>query len=165
MDILKSCTDWARAEVLSAKIVWLFSAIEIFAAVGFWYFGKTLMAKAFIWPLAVSGFFLVAVAAGLYFANYPRIEEFKKRYTIDAKVFTQEEIARTAKSQGDLAMVFKILPAIIVLAAIVIFLIHTPVWRAIGITVIITTAFLMIVDSNTDARNTDYHLQLTRLQP
>jgi ABC-2 type transport system permease protein len=165
MDILKSGMDWARAEVFSAKIVWLFSAIEIFAAIGFWYFGKTAMAKAFIGPLVFSGFFLVAVGSGLYFANYPRIEQFRKRYTHDAKVFTQEEIARTSKSQGELAMVFKILPSVIVLAAIAVFLIHTPLWRAIGITVIVTAAFLMIVDSNTDARNTAYYLQLTRSQP
>ena len=53
MDIIKLSTDWAKAEVFSAKIVWLFSAIEIIAAIGFWYWGKTVMAKAFIWPLLV----------------------------------------------------------------------------------------------------------------
>ena len=33
MDIIKISTDWARAEVFSAKIVWLFSAVELLAAV------------------------------------------------------------------------------------------------------------------------------------
>jgi Flp pilus assembly protein TadB len=165
MDILKSSIEWAKAEVLSAKIVWLFSTIEIISAIGFWYFGKTAMAKAFIWPLAVSGLFLIAVGAGLYFANYPRIEQFQKRYATDAKVFTQEEIARTSKSQGELEMVFKILPVIIFLAAAVIYLIHTPLWRAISIILVITTAFLMIVDGNTDARNTEYQLQLKTSLP
>ena len=39
MDIIKLSTDWAKAEVFSAKIVWLFSVIELLAAIGFWYWG------------------------------------------------------------------------------------------------------------------------------
>ena len=165
MDIVKLSTDWAKAEVFSAKIVWLFSAIEIIAAIGFWYWGKTAMAKAFIWPLLVSGLFLVAIGGGLYVANKPRIEQFERLYHNDPKAFIQKEIQRTEKSQSELAMVFKILPAIIILAAFVILLMPAPLWRAIGITVIITAAFLMVVDSNTDARNTTYHLQLTVSKP
>jgi len=46
-----------------------------------------------------------------------------------------------------------------------ILLMPAPVWRAIGITAIITIAFLMVVDSNTDARNTAYHSQLLALEP
>ena len=37
MDIIKISTDWARAEVFSAKIVWMFSVVEVLAAIGFWY--------------------------------------------------------------------------------------------------------------------------------
>ena len=60
MDIIKWSTDWARAEVFSAKIVWLFSVIELLTAIGFWYWGRTTMARAFIWPLLVMGLFLIA---------------------------------------------------------------------------------------------------------
>jgi hypothetical protein len=37
-------------------------------------------------------------------------------------------------------------------------------WRAIAVTTIITVAFLMIVDSNTEARNTAYHAHLLTLK-
>jgi len=165
MDILRLSADWAKAEVFSAKVVFLFSAIEVIAAIGFWYFGKTNMARAFIWPILISGLFLIAVGAGLYLANKPRIERFEKQYNLDAKTFIQEEFDRTAKSQGELAMVFKILPALTILGAIVILLMPAPLWRAIGITVIVTAAFLMLVDSNTDARNSVYHSQISDLKP
>ena len=165
MDIVKLSTDWAKAEVFSGKIVWLFSIIEIVAAIGFWRLGKTAMAKAFGWPFLVAGLFLVAVGAGLFFTNKARIEQFEKRYNDDPKGFAVEEIQRTAKSQKELAMVFKILPAIIILAAILILLISAPLWRAICITTIVTAAFLMVVDSNNDARNTTYHSQLTVSKP
>src|SRR6476469_2513274 len=118
MDIVKLSTDWAKAEVFSAKIVWLFSAIEIIVAIGFWYWGKTVMAKAFIWPLMVAGLFLVAVGTGLYFANNPRITRFETEYRGNPDAFLQEEIQRTAESKKELALVFKILPAIIIFAAI-----------------------------------------------
>ena len=55
MDILKLSMEWAKAEVFSAKIVWIFSVIVLLSAVGFAMLGKTPMAKAFTIPLIVSG--------------------------------------------------------------------------------------------------------------
>lgn len=165
MDIVKLSTDWAKAEIFSAKIIWLFSIIEIFAAIGFWYLGKTAMAKAFGWPLLVGGLFLVVVGAGLFFTNKPRVERFEKLFHSNPKTFVEEEIQRTAKSQRELVIVFKGLPVIVILAAIVIWLISAPLWRAIAITTIITAAFLMAVHSNTDARNTTYNSKLTVSKP
>jgi ABC-2 type transport system permease protein len=163
MDIVKLSTDWARAEIFSAKIVCLFSAIQIIAAIGFWYFGRTAMARAFVWPMLLCGLLLVAVAAGLYFANNPRVEQFEKEGLRDPVAFAKTEIQRTATSQRQLQLVFKILPAIIILAAIMIMLIPTALWRAVAISLISTTAFLMVVDSNTEARNDAYHIQLLSL--
>jgi ABC-2 type transport system permease protein len=164
MDIIKLSTDWARAEVFSAKIVWLFSLVEVLAAIGFWYWGRTAMAKIFPWPLLVMGLFLVAVGAGLYGANKPRISRFENEAQLNPKTFIDTEIQRTAKSQRDLATVFKILPGIIIIAALVIMLAPGAGWRAISVTIILTAAFLMVVDSNTTARNNDYHTQLLELK-
>ena len=163
MDILKLSTDWAKAEVFSSKIVLVFSAIQIIAAIGFWYFGRTVTAKAFGWPMLVGGLFLLAVGAGLYLANNPRIDQFELESRKNPAAFTQTEVARTAKSQGELALVFKVLPAIVIVAAILILLISIPLWRAIAITIIVTVAFLMAVDANTKARNDEYHVQLLNL--
>jgi ABC-2 type transport system permease protein len=163
MDIIKLSTDWAKAEVFSAKIIWLFSVIELLAAIGFWYWGRTAIARIFPWPLLVMGLFLVAVGAGLYAANQPRIARFEAAYRSDPKAFLEAEIQRTATSQGELALVFKILPGIIIIAAVVIMLAPASAWRAIAVTIILTAAFLMAVDSNTTARNDDYHTQLLEL--
>jgi len=161
MDILKSGTDWARAEVFSAKISFLLGLLFFIAAIGFWQLGKTAMAKAFVWPMLVAGALIVAVSAGLYFANKPRITKFETAYHTDAKAFVQTEILRTAKSQNDLALVFKVLPLIIIAAALLIIFVNTPLWRAIGITAIALMTVLMFIDSNTGARNTGYHQQLS----
>jgi hypothetical protein len=165
MDIIKLSTDWAKAEVFSAKMVTLLSLLFFVAAAGFWQLGKTVMAKAFVWPLLVVGILMVAIAAGLYLANKPRISGFEIAYKNNPDEFVQSEIARTAKSQSDLAtIVFKVIPVISIVAALLIIGISTPVWRAIGITIIALMACLMFIDSNTAARNADYHQQLLNLK-
>jgi hypothetical protein len=160
MEILKLSIDWAKAEVFSAKILLLLSLLFFLAVLGFWQLGKTAMARAFVFPMFVAGVLVVAVAAGLYFANFPRIKGFETSYNVDAKAFVQKETARTAKSQHDLALVFKVLPLIIVAAALLIVFAGGPLWRAIGITTIALMTVLMFIDSNTDARNTAYHERL-----
>ena len=162
MDVIKTSTDWARAELFSAKVIWLFSVIVILSAAAFNYWGRTLTAKAFVIPLVVAGIFLVSVGIGLYSANKPRIRQFEKEFSIDPKEFVLKEIQRTTKSQRELALVFKILPAIIAVAAFIIIFYPAPYCRTICITIILIAAFLMAVDSNTDARNSAYRIQLLK---
>jgi len=160
MDVLKLSTDWAKAEVFSAKISLLLSLLFFLAALGFWQLGRTAMAKAFVWPILVAGVLIVAVSAGLYFANKPRVTQFETAYYTDAKAFVRTETERTAKSQNDFVLVFKALPLIIIAAALLIMFVNIPLWRAIGITTIALMTALMFIDSNTDARNTAYHQRL-----
>lgn len=163
MDLLKLSTDWAKAEVFSAKIVWMFSIVVVLVALGFWFLGKTAMAKAFFWPLLVSGLFLISVGAGLFFANKPRITQFEIEHQNNPTEFVQKELLRTEKSQKDLATVFKVLPLLLILSGLLIYFLPSPTWRAISITLGLLVVFLMAVDSNTDARNTAYHEQLKKI--
>jgi hypothetical protein len=165
MDIIKLSTDWAKAEVFSAKMVILLSLLFFLGSIGFGQLGKTIAAKAFVWPLLVVGILMVAIAAGLYLANKPRIQSFEIACKNNPGEFVQNEIARTAKSQSDLALiVFKVLPAISIVAALLVMSVSGPLWRAIGITIILFMACLMVLDSNTAARNADYHQQLLNLK-
>src|SRR5258706_1219769 len=102
MEIIKLSTDWAKAEVFSAKMVGLLSFLVVLVALGFWQLGKTPMARSFVWPLLVAGLLLLAVGAGLYVANKPRIAQFEAAYKNDPTSFVQNEIIRTAKSKHDL---------------------------------------------------------------
>lgn len=164
MDILKLSTDWAKAEVFSSKMTFLIGLLFFLAAFGFWQLGKTSMAKAFVWPVLIAGLLTITVSVGLYLANKPRITQFETAFNTDAKAFVQSETARTAKSQKELALVFKILPMVIVAAALLIAFVNVPLWRAIGVTTIALMTVLLFIDSNTDARNTTYHQFLTEKQ-
>jgi ABC-2 type transport system permease protein len=160
MDIIRLSTDWARAEVFSAKMVWLTSLIVVATSCGFAYFGKTAMARAYIWPNLVAGIFLIAIGIGLYLANNPRIAGFESEYKASPETFVRYEIARAQKSKKELTIVLKVLPSIILLAALLVILVANPIWRAIGITLVALSVILSIVDSNTDARNSEYLQQL-----
>lgn len=160
MELLKLSTDWAKAEVLSAKVVFLFSIIVLMAAFGFWFLGKTAMARAFIWPMLISGVFLIAVSAGLYRANKPRIEQFEQAFRKNSQEFVHQELLRTAQSQKELTTIFKVLPILLIVAGIIILFFSSPVWRAVAISLGLLATFLMAVDSNTATRNSMYHEQL-----
>ena len=165
-DIVKLSTDWAKAEVFSGKMVWLFSIFFLLGAVGFFYLGKTTMAKAFVWPLLVAGIFLLAVGAGLFFTNSARVTGFEIAYHQNPKAFVQREISRTDNSEKQLRFVFSMLSAIIIIAALIIVALpDTPNWKAVAITLIVTVGFLMLVDSNTGARNAAYHSALSLSKP
>ncbi len=163
MEILKAATDWAKAEVFSARFFILFGIMFMAAAIGFWQLGKSEIAKAFVSPAAVAGVLLLTVGIGIFFANKSRITSFERDYNADPSAFVKSEIARTQKSMNEYkTIVFKVIPFIIVAAALIIVFVDKPMWRAICITTIAMMVVIMIVDSNANARILEYHEQLTQ---
>ena len=161
MDILKTATDWAKAEVFSSKFFILFGVAFVLAAIGFWKLGKTEMAKAYLYPTLVAGILLLAVGLGIFYANKTRVTSFAKAYNENATEFVKSEITRTEKSMAEYkTIVFKVIPFIIVAAALLIVFIDKPVFRAIGITTIAMMVVILLVDSNADARIKEYHSKL-----
>ena len=165
MEILKAATDWAKAEVFSSAFFILFGVLFVLATIGFWQLGKTEVAKAFILPTLVAGILLLAVGLGLFFTNKSRLASFPTAYNTDASAFVQSEITRTEKTMAEYQnIVFKIIPLIIAVAALLIVFIDKPVWRAISITTIAMMAVILSVDINANARIEAYNKQLLLIQ-
>lgn len=161
MEPLKLATDWARAEVFSSKFFLLFAAMFLIAAVGFWQLGKTDTARAYIWPTLVAGSLLLAVGAGIWYANHTRITSFAVAYQEAPGAFVQSEIERSEQSIGEYSLiVFKIIPVIIAVAALGLLLTSAPLWRAICITTMALMVCILLVDSNANARILDYRAAL-----
>ena len=161
MDILRTATDWAKAEVFSSTFFILFGVLFILASIGFWQLGKTDLAKAFVIPTMVAGILLLTIGVGLVFSNKSRIANFPVAYKSDASAFVQSEIDRTEKTVKEYqTIVFKIIPLIIVAAALLLIFIDKPIWRAIGITTIAMMVVILSVDINANARIEAYHQQL-----
>lgn len=161
MEILKAANEWAKAEVFSSIFFILFGVLFILATIGFWQLGKTEVAKAFIFPTLVVGVLLLTIGLGLFFTNKSRATDFTVAYNSDASAFVQSEITRTENTMKEYqTIVFKVIPLIIVVAALLIIFIDKPIWRAISITTIAMMVVLLLVDSNANARIETYNKQL-----
>ncbi|RMG26569.1 MAG: hypothetical protein D6730_08870 [Bacteroidetes bacterium] len=161
MEILKAATDWAKAEVFSSAFFMLFGILFVSASIGFWQLGKTDLARAFIFPTLTAGILLLIIGAGLVYSNKSRIASFPAAYERDAAAFVQSEITRAEKTMAEYqTIVFKVIPLIIVVAALSIMFIDNPLWRAISITTIAMMVVILMVDSNAHARMEAYHNEL-----
>jgi len=161
MDILKIATEWAKAEVFSTRFFILFAIGFLVASIGFWQLGKTEIAKAYIIPTLVTGVLLLVIGFGLFFTNKSRITQFKTAYNTSPTAFVASEIERSEKTIKEYkTIVFKAIPIIIIVAALLIIFINTPTWRAISITTIALMIVILLIDGSAHARIEAYNAQL-----
>ena len=165
MDILKVSTDWVKSELFSTPFFILFGVLFILASVGFWQSGKTDMARAYIIPTLVAGSLLMTIGLGLFFTNRSRITQFEVAYHQNALVFVESELARAKSTLKEYQIiVFKVIPFIIAVCALVIIFIDKPIWRASMITTIAMMIVILLIDGTAHARIADYNKQLVLVQ-
>ncbi|MFD0837075.1 hypothetical protein ACFQ0I_14945 [Mariniflexile aquimaris] len=161
MDILKTATEWAKAELFSTPFFILFGVLFMVASLGFWQLGKTDIARAYIIPMLVAGALLTIIGLGLFFTNKSRITQFETAYNADASTFVASEIERTEATLKEYKnVVFTAIPLIIVVCALVIFFVNTPGWRASLITTIAMLVVILLIDGTAHARIKSYNEQL-----
>ena len=161
MDILRTATDWAKAEVFSTSFFILFAVLFVLASIGFWQLGKPDMAKAYIIPTLVAGSLLLIIGLGLVFTNKSRITQFETAYNKDAASFVESELVRVESTLKEYrTIVFKAIPFIIVVAALLIVFMDKPVWRASAITTIAMMVVILLIDGTAKARIDAYNEEL-----
>lgn len=161
MDTLKTAIDWTKAEIFSSSFFVVFGMVFVLASVAFRYMGKTDMAKAFVTPSLVAGVLLIIIGVGLVYSNVSRLGGIEQAFTQDMSGFVTAEIARAEKTMHEYqTAVFKVIPLIVIVSALLIIFLDKPMWRAIGITTIAMMAVIMLIDINANARIDDYRQQL-----
>jgi len=160
MELLKLATELAKAEVFSTRFFIFFSILFLIASIGFWQLGKTDLAKAYIIPTLIAGVLLMTIGLGLFFTNTSRVIQFEKAFNTNKADFYKSEIKRTESTLKEYIVVFKVIPLLIILAALLILFINTPTWRAIGITTIAMLIVILLVDGTAHARMETYHKEL-----
>ena len=160
MEILKIAQDWARAEVFSTRFFILFAIVFLTASLGFWQLGKTELAKAYVIPTLVAGVLLMTIGLGLFYTNKLRINQFESAYNSDASAFIASEVTRAESTLHEYKIVFKVIPIIIIVAALLIIFTNTPIWHAISITTIAMMIVILLVDGTAHARMKDYYEQI-----
>ena len=163
MELLKLATIWSKSEVFSTRFFIFFAIGFDIAGFLFWRFGKTDLAKAYIYPSLVSGLLLLAIGLGLFYTNKSRIIQFKKEFRTDSTSFYLSEIERTESTLKEYTVVFKVIPILIIIAALLILFIDTPTWRASSITAIAMLIIILLVDGTAHARIEKYNKELKML--
>ncbi|MEP4535232.1 MAG: hypothetical protein ABJ004_19200 [Cyclobacteriaceae bacterium] len=164
MEILKLSTEWAKAEVFSTRFFIIFAMLFLAASAGFWQLGKKELAKAYVIPLLVAGVLLMTIGLGLFFTNKARITQFESAYNSDSPAFTASEVARAESTLKEYTVVFKVIPVIIIVAALLILFMNSPTWRAIAITTIAMMIVILLVDGTAYARMDAYYKQLVSVE-
>lgn len=161
MDILKTATEWAKAEVFSTSFFIIMGLVFVLASIGFWQLGKTDIAKAYIFPALVVGALLLTIGLGLFFTNKSRISSFEVDYNKNKQTFIQSEIVRADKALYEYkTIVFKAIPIIISICALLIVFIDKPIWRASMITTIAMMVVILLIDGTAKDRLETYKEQL-----
>jgi len=161
MDILKTSIEWAKAEVFSTQFFILFGVLFIMAGIGFWQLGKSEIARAYIIPTLVAGALLLIIGMGLFFTNKSRINQFRTSYNEDATAFVQSELERCDSTLKEYQnIVFKIIPLIIAICALLIVFVDKPIWRASLITSIAMLVVILLIDGTAHDRIDSYNQQL-----
>ncbi|WP_400073375.1 hypothetical protein [Zobellia russellii] len=163
MDLLKLAIEWAKAEVFSTRFFIFFAIGFLIASAGFWQLGKTDLAKAYIIPTLVAGILLLIIGSGTNYANIKRVKQFEKDFNTDKTAFYKSEIERSESTIKQFVVVFKVVPILITIAALLILCINTPTWRAISITTLSMLMVILLIDGNAQSRIENYHKALKLL--
>ncbi len=165
MEILKTATDWAKAEAFSSAFFIAFAILFLLASLGFWQLGKSEIARAYVIPTLLAGALLIIIGIGLVYANQTRIAEWPGVYNDDPAAFIAAELVRV---DGVLAeyktIVFTAIPIIIAACAALIYFLDTPIWRSSLITTIAMLTVILLIDGTAQSRIAAYKEQLLAAQ-
>ena len=163
MELLKLATIWAKSEVFSTRFFIFFAIGFDITGYFFWQFGKTDLAKAYIYPSLIAGLLLLTIGLGLFYTNKSRIIQFEKEFRTDSTAFYQSEIERTESTLKEYTVVFKVIPILIIIAALILLFFDSPTLRASSITAITMLIIILLIDGTAHARIENYNKELKRL--
>ena len=165
MDILKIALDWAKAELVSTTFFMIVGVVFMLISLGFWQYGKTDLARAYIIPILIAGIFLLIIGVGLFATNKGRIAQFEIDYKKDTVVFVQKELNRVESTLKEYkTVVFTAIPVIIIICALVIYFVPIPIWCASMIAALLMLGVILFIDGLAHARILDYQTELLQAQ-
>lgn len=165
MDILKIAVDWTKAEMTSSAFFILFGGMFLATSFGFWQLGKTEVAKAYVFPAFIAGILLLVIGLGIFTQSASRVSSFPEAYDKSAADFIAAEINRANRVLRDYRVaVFRVIPVIIAVCAVLLLFLATPLWRASLIATIAMMAVILLIDTNAHARLDAYRAQLLQAQ-
>ncbi len=161
MDILTLAQQWAKQEAFSSRF-FIVAAVVFFAiSFGFWKFGQSEISRSYIYPTLICGLLLVIIGGGLVWNDTRRYNTFPTEYKENPEAFLNAELERSEKTAtSSYTTIYRYIPILIMLAALLIIIFDKPIVRASCITTIAFLSVLLFVDSTAQSRIDTYNKAL-----
>ena len=156
MTALDHALNWIDGELVSGGALIAFGLLLVGCGGLLWRYGESTAARAMVLPLVVMGGLITVLSAVGTLNNVRRIAEFREAYVVDPSVFVEEEIARVQGFMSWYVYTF-VGASILIVAGLAAFLIAgAPMWKGIGLAMIVLGAAALHVDFFSKASATQY---------
>lgn len=146
MEFIQYTINWTKGEIAEAIIMAAFGTLVILCSVLLWKFGATPYARALIIPLLVVG--LIPFVAGISGAinNKNRIPLYQQAWEQDNYQFILDEKARVESFDEIFNYSYPFAIICTIGGAILFFLVSSPTWKAISLTLMVLGLMAYFVD-------------------
>ena len=163
MTALDYALNWIDGELVAGGALIAFGLLLVGCGGLLWRFGESTAARAMVLPLLVMGALIAVLSAVGTLNNVRRIAEFREAYAVDPSAFVEQEVARVQGFMSWYVYTF-VGASILIVAGLAAFLIAgAPMWKAIGLAMIVLGAAALHVDFFSKASATQYLANLSLL--
>ena len=157
MEFIQHTINWCKGEIFEGKMSLLFGMVVLIISLVYWKFGTTPYAKAMFVPLLMMAIFTVGTGVYLISANQKRIPTYIKTFNTDPKKFVESERARTEAFIKWYPRTQYIFLGVLLVGALSMILSHGAMVRAIGISLMLLSFYVFVLDHFSEERANVYH--------
>ena len=142
MTALDHAFKWIDGELVAGGALVAFGLLLVGCGGLLWRFGESAAARAMVVPLLVMGGLIAALSAVGTLNNVCRIAEFREAYAVDPAAFVEQEVARVQGFMSWYVYTFVCASILIVAGATAFLIAGAPLWKSIGLALIVLGAKL-----------------------
>jgi glycerol uptake facilitator-like aquaporin len=146
MEFIQHTINWTKGEILEATIMAIFGAIIVICSVLFWKFGQTPYAKALVIPLLVVGFIPLFMGISGVITNKNRISLYEQTWQQNNYEFVKSEKKRVEGFDEIFKYSYPGAFILIVGGAILFFILSSPNWKAISLSLMVLGLMAYFID-------------------
>ena len=146
MEFIQYTINWVKGEIFEAIIIAIIGAVIVLCSGLFWKFGTTPYAKALVIPLLIVGMIPLFMGISGAVKNYNRISYFEKSWQQDNDKFIVAEKERVESFDEIFKYSYPAAIIFVIGGAILFFLVSSPTWKAICLSMMVIGLMAYFVD-------------------
>ena len=160
MEIINDTLNWCKGEIFEGKMSLLFGVSVLIISFAYFKWGSTPGARAMFLPLLVIA--ILTISAGIYLVgtNQKRMPRYEIQFKENPQQFLENEKKRTADFIRWYPITQKIFFGVMILGMLLLLLSHAPNIRAIGISLMLLSFYVFVLDHFSEERATFYYSKI-----